>query len=106
MGDPQNEESSRVIAAGDAIVDSEEIGTDQAREATGEDQALASHASTHDAPVATPSFYHTPITAQRTPRDIVSPAYSINQSESEPLENVLVSYLLRHFKQDPGQWFV
>ncbi|KAE8422600.1 hypothetical protein BDV36DRAFT_210219 [Aspergillus pseudocaelatus] len=105
VGEPWDEESSRVTEARDATADSEDHGAiDGTREASEENQALESHPVAHDILAATPSLHHTPITAHYTPREHASPDVDANRSESEPLENVLVSYLLRHFKQEPGQW--
>ncbi|CEJ55703.1 hypothetical protein PMG11_01942 [Penicillium brasilianum] len=102
--DPWDEESSRVAEARDATADSEDNGIiDRTREASEENRALESHPIAHDILAATSSFHHTPITAHCSPREHASPVFGTNRSQ-EPLENVLIAYLLRHFKQEPGQW--
>lgn len=97
-------ESSRVEDAGEAIVDLEENGTNRAVDALDEGNVPESHPVSHNVSVAVPSFHHTPATHHCTPQEHGASLFDTNQSEPEPLEKVLASYLLRHFKQDPGQW--
>lgn len=106
VGEPGDNESTRVVEAGEATVDSEENGTDGAVDAVDEDHIPESHPQSHNVSVAAPSFHHTPATSHCTPQGRNSSVYGTNQSEPEPLEKVLASYLLRHFKQEPGHWCV
>lgn len=100
------QESSRAIEAGEAAVDSEENGTSREIDAVNEDNVSVSHPASHNISVEAPFFHHTPATDHCTLQEQNVSLFNTNQSESEPLEKVLASYLLRHFKQEPGQWCV
>ena len=104
MEDPGEIESSRVIEASEAAVDDEDSSTGRAIDAGEGYGAPGSRPASHCAPVATPSFRRATTTGQNTPRPNDVSIYSSSQTESDLFEKVLVSYLLRHFKQGPGQW--
>lgn len=87
-------------------MDSEENGTGRAIDDVDEDNLPESYSESHDVSVTAPSIQHTTATDHCTLQEHDVSLFNANQSESEPLEKVLASYLLRHFKQEPGQWYV
>lgn len=93
-----------VIENSAASEDTEETNTSPTVDAAEEQNDPGSHPTSQYVAVATP--FHTPITSHHTPREEDTSTYSLGHSESNPFEKVLVSYLLRHFKQGPGQWYI
>ena len=102
MEDPWDNETSRVGGTSETSVNAGEHDTARTTDAAEEHNDHGSHMASYYASMATP--FHTPITNHHTPREHDESVYSTSQIESEPVEKVLVSYLLRHFKQGPGQW--
>ncbi|KAJ5702035.1 hypothetical protein N7488_009583 [Penicillium malachiteum] len=73
---------------------------------TGEDEEISSSPQNPYLVSVTPQSFNqiASTTGHYTPRELVSSVSSPIRTESDPFEKVLVSYLIRHFKQDPGQW--
>lgn len=67
------------------------------------------HISSHNqtpcfASIQSSPLPYPPIPMLDTPRRNVSPAYSAENSEFDIFDKVVNSYLVRHFKEGPGQW--
>lgn len=87
-------------------MEAEESDADRVIDDSEEIDVPGSPPVSHYIPAAIPSFHHTPITGHHTPREHDCSMHCTHQSDSDPFDKVLVSYLLRHFKQGPGQWYV
>lgn len=103
-GDSRDNDSARIVEARGSVADSEGSGIEREIDA-GEAAHVSEYPSAlnNDVSAATP-YFHTPTTDLCTPRDHDSSNLHVNPSESDSLEKALLSYLLRHFKQGPGQW--
>ena len=104
-GDPGDNDSARTLEARGSVADSEGSGIETAIGADEAAHVSEYHsASNNDVSAATP-YFHTPTTDLCTPQEPDSSIFHANSSESDPLEKALLSYLLRHFKHGPGQWW-
>lgn len=103
-GDPGDNDSARIVEARVSVADLEgsriegPIGADEAENVSGY------HSASNDDVYAATPYFHTPTTDLCTPREHDTSIFHANPSEPDHLEKALVSYLLRHFKQGPGQW--
>jgi hypothetical protein len=104
--DPGNNDSSRILEPGGSVADSRRSATEEAVGAGEASDVPEYHYASNNEVSAATSYFHTPTTNFCTPRGHESPLLDTNQYDSDPLEKALVSYLLRHFKQGPGQWCV
>ncbi|KAJ6008296.1 hypothetical protein N7540_012272 [Penicillium herquei] len=105
--DPCDDERSRLMGTGEEIVEADRRDTVGPVIAGEEDEVTSSPQNPHILSVTPHSFNHISSTAAHyTPQEVGSSVSSPIRAESDPFEKVLVSYLIRHFKQGPGQWYV
>ncbi|KAL2822257.1 hypothetical protein BDW59DRAFT_103814 [Aspergillus cavernicola] len=82
-------DNSRTAQDGETTVDAEERDEDR---------------GTDGAPFRTSSLDHAPIIGHSTPRADASPVDCAEAADIDRFEKVLISCMLRHFKEGPGQW--
>lgn len=85
-------------------MNAEESDPDRGSDTAREDELSGRHEAP-DRLSFEPSSLHDAMIDHSTPRD-ASPVHFGGNTEIDIFDKVLVSYLLRHFKQGPGQWCV
>lgn len=86
-------------------MNAEESDPDRGTDTAGENGLPGHHEAPDRLSFEPSSLHHAPMIDHSTPRDN-SPDHFGGNTEIDIFDKVLVSYLLRHFKQGPGQWCV
>lgn len=103
VDDPWDAENSTFLTTDETVLD-EELGDKNPR-IDEENHVLGRREASHSAPAETSSPCLPSSISHYTPREDSRLIFQSNQPDIDPSENVIVSYLLRHFKQGPGQWY-
>lgn len=84
-------------------MDAEESHLDGEQDATDDNDLSGHHRVSSSVPF---ERFDAPILDHSTPREDGSTGQFTENSDIGIFDKVVVSYLLRHFKQGPGQWYV
>lgn len=87
-------------------MDAEESHLDGEQDATDDNDFSGHQRVSSSVPFEPFAHHHAPILDHSTPREDGSTSQFTENSDIGIFDKVVVSYLLRHFKQGPGQWYV
>ncbi|KAJ5331534.1 hypothetical protein N7476_001317 [Penicillium atrosanguineum] len=102
--DPWAPDSSKVVKDGETAIGTEEAHVDGEQYPTGANDLSVHHEAPESVHFEPSPLHHAPILDHSTPREDTSTVQVGEEFDIDIFDKVLVSYLLRHFKQGPGQW--